>query len=571
LALLSVVTAEKRPVELSADFILNPTADPWIHTTPHLLNIALHGHSLSENQKESLRELGYSFTGELVNHTSITRWEADGLDQFTDSGMFRFHYTTDGTHSVGSEDLNGNSIPDYVDSMVTIFSNVHTNQLLDMNYVQPPSDGSGGGSDHYDIYIRNLQAGYYGYVQAENFASGNGDNENSEGTEMLAVTSYMAMRNDYDGFPSNTPIENIQVTAAHEFFHAIQFGYNAYEKPWLMEATAVWMEEQVYDSINDCYQYLPSWFAYPQTSLNAGGTHWYGSFIFFQYIEEHMGGSSAMQRIFEIGVSQPSDETDFSQSNIDQALVEQGFSFIEALNGMAIANLLLTSDSETSDYTYSEAEDYPISEPGIYRTVSFIKGFESSVTSTSLNKYATQYIKLESDNPMKVVLSSVSTYTADFQMNAILQNNTGLITIFSGNEVNIDPTGMIAMTLAIVSQDTVGGDWDYSISITDGIPSVIGEPLLPGEIKIESNYPNPFNGTTSFQINIAETQQMEVEIVNSIGQTVRTILEGNVEAGGTPLTWDGRMETGERAPSGLYFVNAIGQSTTTSEKILYLK
>jgi len=48
-------------------------------------------------------------------------------------------------------------------------------------------------------------------------------------------------------------------------------------------------------------------------------------------------------------------------------------------------------------------------------------------------------------------------------------------------------------------------------------------------------------------------------------------LEGNVEAGGTPLTWDGRMETGERAPSGLYFVNAIGQSTTTSEKILYLK
>ena len=38
---------------------------------------------------------------------------------------------------------------------------------------------------------------------------------------------------------------NLRVTAAHEFFHAVQFAYDYDEDPWLMEATATWMEERV--------------------------------------------------------------------------------------------------------------------------------------------------------------------------------------------------------------------------------------------------------------------------------------------------------------------------------------
>ena len=39
-------------------------------------------------------------------------------------------------------------------------------------------------------------------------------------------------------FPTNTPLENLQVTAAHEFFHAVQFAYDAYEDGWFIEGTA---------------------------------------------------------------------------------------------------------------------------------------------------------------------------------------------------------------------------------------------------------------------------------------------------------------------------------------------
>ena len=52
------------------------------------------------------------------------------------------------------------------------------------------------------------------------------------------------------------PHQSLRVTAAHEFFHAIQFGYDYAEDGWLMEATATWVEERVADDVNDNRQYL---------------------------------------------------------------------------------------------------------------------------------------------------------------------------------------------------------------------------------------------------------------------------------------------------------------------------
>ncbi len=99
----------------------------------------------------------------------------------------------------------------------------------------------------------------------------------------------MVMRNNYKNFPLSE-LKNIKVTAAHEYFHAIQFGYDGWEMPWLLEASAVWMEEEMYDDINDCYQYMADWFKQPERSLDEDGYHWYGSFILFEYIAQHMGG-----------------------------------------------------------------------------------------------------------------------------------------------------------------------------------------------------------------------------------------------------------------------------------------
>ena len=56
--------------------------------------------------------------------------------------------------------------------------------------------------------------------------------------------------------PLNTPKENLQVTAAHEFFHSVQYSYDVREDAWIMEATAAWAEDEIYPKVNDNIQYL---------------------------------------------------------------------------------------------------------------------------------------------------------------------------------------------------------------------------------------------------------------------------------------------------------------------------
>ena len=112
------------------------------------------------------------------------------------------------------------------------------------------------------------------------------------------------MHNSYSSsqFNSLSEFENIKVTAVHEFFHSIQFDYNCYSFDhglWFMEATAVWSEDELYNGINDLYRYMPAWFSNPDRPINDQSSHMYGTFILFQYIDEHLGGPETIKACWE--------------------------------------------------------------------------------------------------------------------------------------------------------------------------------------------------------------------------------------------------------------------------------
>ena len=168
------------------------------------------------------------------------------------------------------------------------------------------------------------------------------------------------MRNNYNGaaFQNITELENIKITAAHEFFHAIQFSYNCYERFWLMEATAVWSEDEIYNEINDHYRYMPSWFQNSAKPIDDESSHMYGSFIFFQYIDEHLGGYETIKNIWERSRSNANSVNDVSFTSINEALESVGSSFPIALNNMRIANRIMSSHQNADPFTYIEAESY---------------------------------------------------------------------------------------------------------------------------------------------------------------------------------------------------------------------
>ena len=534
--------------------------------SPHLRNIALYGNQLNEEQQLSLEEIGFQFDGPIVNRSSQDRAEAEGLDQSLDDGYFRFHYSTTGTHAVADSDTNNNSVPDYIDNIVNVFTYVASTQLDSFSYTDPPSDSwypaneDNGGSNHYDIYVRNLESNVYGYVAPENFAQALsfGDNENSSVTELNALTSYMALRNNYNGFPG-TQEESIKVTAAHEFHHAIQLGYDGFEAQWIMEATAVAMEEQVYDEINDCYQYLPSWFNEPHKALDHQSDHWYGSFIYAQYIYEHLGGYLTLRKIWQKSILNDSYYGDYSHRAISLALSSEGSSFSDVLNKMVVANRVMSSNANAGLFSYEEAEAYPINGPATFAEITYTAGADQTVTSTNLNRFASQYTRLNSSDPVIASLSNTSGPDTDLNMHAIISYENNSWTVYSGNQINIDPTDAASVYLAVVSQDTSGNNWDYQIDITDGELSLENE-SVPTSISVSQNHPNPFNPSTSFNVDIPHRQHLSIDIISISGKHIEQITNKIYEEGIMTFHWDGRTKYGKLASSGQYFIVVKGNN-----------
>ena len=530
-----------------------------VHLTPHLFNIARGGHLLDEEKKERLKDLGFDFNHMLVNRGGTQRAEGRGLDQYYDTGYFRIHFTTIGRNAVNRMDQNVNNIPDYIESVAKIFDIVSSRFHDQMGFVLPPSDGNyssdydNGGSEHYDIYVRQLASNFYGYVQFEQYASGNGDNETtSQIKEKNAITSYMTMRNSYNNFNQLSEIENIQTTIAHEFFHSVQLGYDGWEKQWLLEATAVWMEEEMFDDINDVHQYMTDWFRYPYRSLDEEGSRAYGSYIFFEYIDQHMGGNNTIKNLFELSVDNDSRKKDGSHLAIDQALNQKGYSFKEALNSMSIANQIMSSKASDEPYTYKEADFYPINGPSIYKTVNFIQGRSDFLESSSLRRFGSQYIKITTSDPVLVDIENQNGPASDLQLNAILKRKDDSYLVISNSSVNIDPTELQSIHLSVVSQDTVGGDWNYRITFKDGRRGT--DANLPITFTLTNPYPNPFNDKISFDVLVLRDAEVAISVYDAMGRNIKQIHKGNLKSGRHKFSWSAKENSGRVTGSGIYFI-----------------
>jgi hypothetical protein len=546
------------------------------HISDDLRIIAKYGHSLPEEMKNELRSLGFNFDGPIVNRSSLDeRAEASGLDETYDNGMFRFHYTTTGSNAVSTADTNSNSIPDYIEQMSAELNYVVAVELTMNSFTEPPSDdwysanNDNGGSGAYDVYVRNAGGGVYGYVQPEYYANNNtGNNEHSSGVnEVNAFTSYMVMRHNYNGFP-NTELEAIQVTAAHEYFHAVQFGYDGWEESWVMEATAVQLEEMVHDDINDCYQYMPSWFNSPQQALNLDSdSRWYGSFIFFEYVNSHLS-DEAIRTFWEQSITHDSYYGEYSIQTLDEAFDDLGSSFAEMLNGMSVANRVMSSSSAASPWDYEEAASYS-STPSTFSTVSYSAGTDETVTSTNLQENAAQYIRLNSADPVLATLTNDDGPDSYLELHAIMSYGDSAWTVWSGNPINIDPTDAYQVYFVVVSQNDAGSDFDYTLTFTDGEMST--EPEIPLYFAVSNAYPNPFNPQTNINIDLAADQKVQVHIYDIQGRLVQTLYDGELNVGSHILTWDGSAMNGKAVPSGTYFVRLNGDGMENWQKVTLLK
>lgn len=542
------------------------------HITADLIQIARHGHLLSESEKDRLKNLGFDFTGKLVVLKST-----ESLFIY-DTQHFRFHYDLTDDNAVDPTDTDpANGIPDYIDTMAEVFEEVYDHSINELGYVPPPSDGTHGGNDLYDVYI--VQTNAYGYTVY--IEPGVGDNPNSPLVEENnAYASFINMNSSYDGF-SNTELENIQVTAAHEFFHAIQLGYDGDEELWLLEATAVWMEEEHYDEVNDCYQYLIPRFEKPHYSIKSiSGLLPYGSFILFKYIDEHLGGKEMIKKTWEYSRLYDGwgDGEDYSIDVIDFALQENGHTFKKAFTNMVIANRILSDQPGAGLYAYEEAlgyRDYLDISYGdtsaiildTFATIDFNENDETTITSDRiLQPYAAQYIKINSAVPVKLKLTEFrGSSIDDLSIHSIIKTYDGSYIVDSGQAINIDPGKNAEWIYAAVVSTAVNQSslFNYELTATNGD--------IVEYFTITKNYPNPFNNSTNIKLNVTVAQEIDIVIYDLLGRKIRTLNTKYLAAGIHEFKWDGKTEGGSTVSSGVYYIAAQGANHQEWKKVTLVK
>ena len=544
------------------------------HLTPFMIDIARNGHLLPEDTKIKLISFGFDFSNETVIMTRSTYY-----DYYYDTEHFRIHYDLMGTNAVDNTDSDSDSVPDYIETVAREFENVYEHEINVLGYSAPPKDGTiGGGMNKYDIFVKYTNA--YGWTNWIYPAVG--DNENSVEKELNAYSSYITIRNNYTsgGFP-NTELENIQVTAGHEFFHMIQFGYDGEEVRWLMEATAVWMEEETYDDVNDCYQYMIPWFENPHYSLNrSNGLHQYGSYIFFKYVDEHLGGTDIIKKIWEQSRIFDSTQDDFSIQSIDLALKSKNHTFKKALNNMAIANCILSSDNSAGQYSYEEAVGYhnyreesyydtSSIKLGIYNSENFENGNQNTIQSNNLQQYGSQYIKINSTDPVKVSMikpTGDNNPINNLTLHTIIKSNSGNYEVQSGNTLNIDPDSNTEWIYAVVvASGDVGISYNYDLSFTDGIKNTITD------FTILSQFPNPFNSTTTIKLKVINPQNVDIIVYDMLGRKIDTIFSGYLQNGSYEYSWSGVNANNEKVSSGIYYITAVSDNRQEWKKITLVK
>jgi len=89
---------------------------------------------------------------------------------------------------------------------------------------------------------------------------------------------------------------------------------------------------------------------------------------------------------------------------------------------------------------------------------------------------------------------------------------------------------------------------------------------VPQEIKLKQNYPNPFNPSTRISFELAKSEKVTLEVYNTQGQKVATLLNENRPSGIGEVTFNAGSLS-----SGVYIYKLKTPSQTLIRKMVLIK
>jgi hypothetical protein len=88
---------------------------------------------------------------------------------------------------------------------------------------------------------------------------------------------------------------------------------------------------------------------------------------------------------------------------------------------------------------------------------------------------------------------------------------------------------------------------------------------------LEQNYPNPFNMSTTISFILPKSSYVNLSIYNTLGEKVKTLISEYFSSGYWQVVWDGKDESGQIVPSGLYFYHLNTPECSLVKKMILVK
>lgn len=106
---------------------------------------------------------------------------------------------------------------------------------------------------------------------------------------------------------------------------------------------------------------------------------------------------------------------------------------------------------------------------------------------------------------------------------------------------------------------------------TRSVPTSVNESAPSSITRILSVVPNPFNPASEIVFHLDSRRDVRLAVYDVTGRRVRDLVRSSMPAGEHRIPWDGRMESGAEAPSGVYFVRLETGGFVDTRRAVLLK
>jgi hypothetical protein len=172
------------------------------------------------------------------------------------------------------------------------------------------------------------------------------------------------------------------------------------------------------------------------------------------------------------------------------------------------------------------------------------------------------------------VFAHTGSGTTGYSTMAMVDRNTGTFELhLCDGTWTIDPP-YLQNRQAPSAPVVIVGEIPDTVKSQDIVYTVLGiddANQLPTQYSLMQNYPNPFNSSTSIEYTVPIKTHVTIEVVNLLGETVKTLIDKELSAGVHRVNWNGTDNAGKAISSGIYLYRIKTGDFNQTKKMILVK